>query len=338
MLEEKVLKEVQGDLPLVSRPFLYLARRLGVTEGKLIDTLESLKDRKIIRQISPIYDTRAVGYDSALVAFEVPESKIEEVTKLVNSHPGVSHNYLREYTFNVWFTIAVPPDALLTLDNTVELIAQLCGVKRYVILRTIKTYKIGVRFDFSALEEKEAESSRRTSTHIYELSPLEKEVVRITQEDIPLVPEPFALIASYLSIDEKELLNYLRSFKSRGIMRRFSAILYHRRAGFKANGMVVWQIPQDKVDEAGSLLASFKSVSHCYLRTTNHLWQYNLFSMVHGRNRKEVVDFVQRLKELIKPLDYRILFSTTEFKKRRVKLFSEEFYEWERKYMGAYAN
>ncbi|NPA41751.1 MAG: Lrp/AsnC family transcriptional regulator [Aquificae bacterium] len=334
---DKVLKEVQKDIPITQRPFTEIAKRLGIEEDALLETLKKLKEDKIIRQISPIYDTRAVGYDSSLVAFKVNPERIEEVANFVNTHPGVSHNYEREHTFNLWFTLAVPPDSKLSLEETVELIADLCGVEEFAVLRTIKTYKIGVRLDYTDLKEKE-EIKPVVESKPHPISPLEREVIKRTQEDIPLEPRPFGKLAREMSITEEELVKHLRSLKERGIMRRFSAILYHRKVGFKANGMVVWQVPEDRVDEAGQLLASYRSVSHCYRRTTSELWKFNLFSMVHGHSREEVLEFARELKEVIKPIDYAVLFSTREFKKRRVKLFSEEFYEWERKNLGAYSH
>lgn len=335
MLRERLLKRIQHHIPLVERPFLEIARELGSEEEKVIGTLERLKAEKIIRQISPIYDTRAVGYDSSLVAFRVSPDRLSDVARMVSSHPGVSHNYERDHDFNLWFTLAVPPDSLLGLEGTVALMAELGGVEDYVVLRTVKTYKIGVKLDYGDLKERE-EVEQRTGSH-GELSELEKEVVRLTQEDIPLVREPFRETAQKLGLKTEELLSIMEELKERGVMRRFSAILFHRRAGFRANGMVVWQLPEDRIDEAGYFLARFKSVSHCYRRTINQHWRYNLFSMVHGRTPEEVMDFVASVREEIRPIDYRVLFSKREFKKRRVKLFSEELYGWERRYVEAHS-
>lgn len=327
MLRERLLKEVQSDMPLVERPFLHLARKLEVEERDVIEELRKLKEEKVIRQISPIYDTRAAGFDSSLVAFKVPAERIEEVARVVNSHPGVSHNYERRHELNLWFTLAVPPDGKLSLEETVSLLAKLGGVSRFVILRTVKTYKIGVKLDYTELSDREEVEVRDRGK--VELSEMEKEVIKVSQKDVPLQERPFRELAERIGVSEQEFLRTLRVLKEKGVMRRFSAILFHRNAGFRANGMVVWRVPSERVDEVGTYLASFKSVSHCYQRTTNEHWDYNLFSMVHGRDEEEVLAFVERVGREIGVEDWDVLFSTRELRKRRVELFSEEFYEWE---------
>ena len=337
MLEEKLLKEIQKHIPLVERPFGWVAKNLGVSEKEVIKAIEDLKARKVIRQISPIYDTRAVGYDSSLVAFRVPEERLTEVASFINTHPGVSHNYERRHEFNLWFTLAVPPDGGLSLEETVSLMAELQGVEQYAILRTLKTYKIGVKLDYKDLKERE-EVQIVDRSFRGELSETDKRIIRITQRDIPLVEKPFDPLAKEIGVSTSELLDRLNDFKEKGIMRRFSAILFHRKAGFRANGMAVWKVPEDRIDEVGLYLAGFRSVSHCYQRTTNEFWQFNLFSMIHGRSEEEVIDFVESVREKVSLENYGVLFSVREFKKKRVELFSEEFYEWEKEHVGAHSH
>jgi DNA-binding Lrp family transcriptional regulator len=146
------------------------------------------------------------------------------------------------------------------------------------------------------------------------------------------VERPFREIASRMGVEEGLLLDVLRGLKEKGLMRRFSAILRHRKAGFRANGMVVWRVPEERLEEVGRFLAGFKCVSHCYERTG---WHYNLFSMVHGRVREEVEEFVRRVSGEVGIRDYEVLFSGREFVKRRTKIFTEDFYEWERRELGA---
>ena len=327
----EVLGSVQEDLPLVSEPFRYLAEKVGLDEGRVLTVLQQLKEEGVIRQISPIYDTKRSGYDSALVAFRVDPDRLDLVAERVSSHPGVSHNYEREHTFNLWFTIAVPPDGTLTLEDTVEILASTPGVREFRIMRSLRTFKIGVRLNFRSLFEREEVKPPPEEGPVH-LSPLEKEVIRNTQEDLPLVPRPFALLASRMDMDEETLLWVLAGLKRKGVMRRFSAILRHRKAGFKANGMVVWKVPEERVEEVGRFLSSFRCVSHCYER---YEWDYNLFSMVHGRSREEVEGFVAKVGDHLGLKDRVILFSRREFLKRRVKIFSEDFYEWERREFGS---
>ncbi len=333
MSAEKVLKAVQRHIPIVRRPFRAIGDAVELTEEEVISILKSFKEEGIIRQISPIYDPKRAGYDSALVAFRVKAEDLERTAGRVSSCPGVSHCYERHHSFNLWFTLAVPQDSLLTLEGVVSLLAGE-GVEEVLILRARRTFKIGVYLSFRSMYEREEVQAPSEDPEPVPLTPLEREVVRATQESIPLVPEPFRLIAENIGLEETLLLEVLRGLKGKGVMRRFSAVLRHRKAGFTANGMVVWRVPEEKLGNVGMFLAGFRCVSHCYERAG---WDYNLFSMVHGRSREEVEDFVRRVGEEVGVREYEILFSGREFLKRRIKIFTEDFYEWERREMGACA-
>ncbi len=330
-VEKDLLKEIQEGIPIESRPFKKIGENIGIDEKEVIETLKRLKDEKIVRQISPIYDTKSLGYDSSLVAFKT--KNIEETAEFINSHPGVSHNYERNDEFNLWFTVAVPPDSRLGLEKTVEIMARETGTEDYVILKTEKLFKIGVKLSFSSVKEKEEKIERKKKKVDYNLTEEDKEIIKVTQNDIPLVSEPFKILAEEIDISEEKLLEKLNLYKEAGIMRRFAAILFHRKAGFKANGMTVWKVPEEKVEEIGYKLASYKAVSHCYKRTTNEKWQYNIFAMIHGKTKEEIEELVKEVSKEICIEDYKILYSTREFKKQRIKYFSEEFYKWEEKYV-----
>ncbi len=330
--KKELISVLQENIPIISRPFKYIGDRLKIEEKEVINIIKNLKENKIIRQISPIYDTKAVGYVSSLVAFKT--DKIEETADFINSHPGVSHNYERSDDFNLWFTIAVPPDSKLGLEKTVQILADKTNTKDYVILKTEKLFKIGVKLNFKNLKEKETvnfKTKGKNKTN-YKLTELDKEIIKTTQLDIPLVEQPFKVLAEKLNIKEDELISKLKFYKEIGIMRRFSAILYHRKVGFKANGMTVWKVPEEKTDEVGYKLASYKSVSHCYKRTTNEKWGYNIFAMIHSQSKDELEEFVNLISKDLGINNYKVLYSTREFKKQRIKYFSNEFYEWENRY------
>ncbi len=185
-------------------------------------------------------------------------------------------------------------------------------------------FKIGVRLTYGNIGEREEVEEREL---VYKpLGEKEIEVVRVTQEDMPLVKRPFLEWAKKLNMEEKELIKLMNLFKIGGVLRRIGAIIFHRRAGFTANGMAVWNVEKEKVEEVGRFIAGFKGVSHCYERTTNSVWKYNLFSMVHGRDRDEVEALVKKTAEELSLKDYKVLFSKREFKKERVKYFTDDFY------------
>lgn len=330
--EAALIWRLQEGLPLAKRPFSVLAEYSGINEASLLEIIKRLKENRIIRQISPIYDTRRLGYESLLVAFKVDPLKIERAVMIINGHPGVSHNYERDHAFNLWFTLAIPPDSRFGAEKTVDLLASLTDTKEYAILRAKRIFKIGLKLDMEGngtRTEEEISSSKILSKTRDILTEEEKRIIRVTQEDMPLIESPFLFYASILGLKEEYLLEKLREFKRKGIMRRFAAVLYHRNAGFSANGMVVWKVPEGSVEKVGQKIASYKAVSHCYERATNGVWQYNLFSMLHAKRKEDIEEIVREISSDTGIRDFVILYSTKEFKKKRVKYFTEDFYRWE---------
>lgn len=328
VMNYRIIKAMQEGIPLERRPFKTLSEKIGTGEEELLKITHDLKEKKVIRQISPIFDTRMLGYDSALVAFKIGNGGLEHAAEAINAHPGVSHNYERGHEFNLWFTLAVPPDGRLTLEQTVMLIAAEAHALDYAILRPKRVFKICVNFDpkSTGLEKEEG----KAVTHSFiPLDSEEREIVKVTQVDMPLIKRPFALYSDELGIGEDLVIDKLKEFEHRGVMRRFAAILNHRRVGFSANGMVVWKAPEDKMDEIGSKIAAFKAVTHCYERTCSGVWHYNLFSMVHGRSREEVEEIAGEIRNETSLKEYMILYSKKEFKKQRISYFSQNLYDWE---------
>jgi DNA-binding Lrp family transcriptional regulator len=281
-----------------------------------------LKKIGIIRQINAIFDTRRLGYKSALVSFSVSSDKLNHVAELVNKHPGVSHNYERNHEFNMWFTLAVPPN--VSMKAELEKMASIDGVKKYRVLPTLKLYKIGVRLDMVNKDSRKPEPTdvvRSLNAKKFDITERDKEFIRELQKDLGVTPEPFRELANGLGITTSGLFAKAREYEQLGVMRRYAAILRHRDAGFVANGMVVWKVPESKVDEAGSKLAAFPQVSHCYKRPIYPDWPFNLFSMIHARTLKAAERMAEEMSEFIGIKDYRILFSLREFKKERVKYF-----------------
>jgi DNA-binding Lrp family transcriptional regulator len=276
----------------------------------------------IIRQINAIFDTRRLGYKSALVAFAVKPDRLDHVADRINEHPGVSHNYERNHEYNMWFTLAVPPGSDMKED--LDRMAALDGVVKYRVLPTLKLYKIGVRLDMvndDAENPKPTDDVKQLNPEKVELSERDKEFIRELQKDLKVIAEPFRELADNLRITTAELFGKAREYEEIGIMRRFAAILRHRDAGFVANGMVVWHVPEEKIDEVGFKLAGFPQVSHCYRRPIYPDWRFNLFSMVHARSLQAAEKMAEEMSETIDVKDYQILFSSREFKKERVKYF-----------------
>ncbi len=322
--DKKLLNEIQWSFPLVQRPFLEISKRYELSEEEVIHRITRLKATGLIRQINAIFDTRRLGYKSALIAFSVDAAKLDDVAAQINKYPGVSHNYERNHEYNMWFTLAVPPNE--SMKTVLDGMAALDGVLKYRLLPTLKLYKIGVRLD---MVNNDAEKPEPTDT-VKEFNPgkvtltqLDKDCIRELQKDLELIPEPYGKCANNIGLTTSGLIQKAKDYERDGIIRRFAAILRHRDAGFFANGMVVWNVPEEKVDEVGYKIASFPQVSHCYRRPVYADWPFSLFSMIHARTIEAAEKIAAEISNTVGVKNYKILFSSREFKKERVKYFAE---------------
>jgi len=338
-IDKDILNFIQREFPLEREPFDAIGREVGIAGDEVIRRVETLKRGRVIRQISAIFDTRVLGYESSLVAARIPAEKLAAGAKAINSHPGVSHNYERNNDLNLWYTVAVPPDSRLGLEGTVDVLHHISGAEKTRILPTLKLFKIGVTLDMNmgATAKKEApqygESDRQGADK--NISEEDKAAIRVLQEDVPLTPRPFDLWGEQAGMSYDELIDRAYDFQRRKIMRRFSAVLYHRKAGFRANAMGVWRVPEERVEDAGNMFAQYQAVSHCYQRPVYEDWPYALFSMVHGRSVEECEAVLNAMSEESGLTDYVSLYSTREYKKTRVRYFTPEMEAWERLYAGA---
>jgi len=324
--DRKLLNLVQKEIQLVSRPFEHVAAELETTEDDVLTRLRRFRDDEgIIRQISAIFDTRKLGYTSTLIAMRVPAERVDAAARIINEHPGVSHNYERDHEFNIWFTLAVPPG--MNLEEHIDRLHELVGAEATRILPTLKMFKIEVRLD---MEEgvSNADGPPPPKAELPPLTDGDIRAIRGLQIDIPLVSRPFAEEAATVDMSEDELLSYGHKFLADGRMRRCAAILRHRRAGFLSNGMGVWKMPEEQAVELGYRIASFPQVTHCYQRPVYEDWPYRVFSMVHARTEEKVRDVIRNISDETGLREYDILFSTREFKKTRVPYFTGEYETW----------
>lgn len=156
-----------------------------------------------------------------------------------------------------------------------------------------------------------------------QLSELDKKIVMELQSGLPLVSRPFEALAQRVGITEKEFIDRVHAIQRAGIMRRIGAALRHHRVGFTANAMIVWQIPEDKIQEVGEQLSQLPEVTHCYQRVSLPQWPYNFYTMVHGHSREECKNIAERLSKISGVTNYRLLFSVAELKKSSMKYFMD---------------
>ncbi|MBO0768016.1 MAG: Lrp/AsnC family transcriptional regulator [Solirubrobacterales bacterium] len=329
---------MQGSFPIAKRPYQHVASEAQITEQETLERVQRLISERIIRQVTPIFDTRALGYSSMLVAAKVDPENPWRAANVINAHPGVSHNYLRNHDFNIWFTIATEPDSPLGLEGTLTRLGELAGAESIRQLPTLKLFKIRMDLEMEAgtdtLAAPVGEAVAPAETEPQPYDEFDKAVIRATQGDLPVVGEPFGAAAEALGVTQDELLAHLEGMVERRLLRRVAAILFHRRAGFSANGMGVWKVPAEKTLELGLQMANFRGISHCYERPTYEDWPYSVFTMAHGRSKEECDAILDSIAASTGITERATLYSSTEFKKIRLLYFTGEFRDWEREHAG----
>ena len=336
-VQKAIINRLQLDIPIGDRPFALMAEELGLSESAMLDEIQVLKrDYLIIRQISAIFDTRNLGYQSALVAFAVDPDKTMEAARVINRHPGVSHNYLRSHRFNIWFTLAIPKH--IDQMESIKLLQERSGATEFLLLPTLKMYKIAVRLDMSDGKDKSFAEEQKKITHKegvkFDPTAQQIEAIRQLQQDLPLESQPYHGYAEAMGITPDELYAMANDMKELGVMRRFSAVLRHHKAGFSHNVMGVWKVPEERWDEVGYTMSQGPNISHCYRRPTYDVWPYTHFTMIHGKDPETCQETMDWIREHTGITECDELTSLKEFKKIRIKYFTPELDEWDPAKLG----
>jgi len=333
--DKRLMNLLQSSFPLDPEPFARVAAEAELDLDEVLRRTGRLLDGRIIREITPIFDTRALGYSSMLVAARVDSENPHRAAKIINSHPGVSHNYLRTHEFNLWFTIATPPDSRLGLEGTLEVLQRLTGAESIRQLPTLTLFKINMNLEMEGGTEKlAAPVAEATPPRELEAQPYDERdvaVIRALQGPMEVAERPYDDAAAEVGLETEALLEHLRGMVERKLLRRVAAILFHRRAGFSANGMGVWRVPSDRIAEAGARMAAVRGVSHCYQRPTYPDWPYSVFTMAHGRSKEECDAILDGIADEhgLHGDDRAVLYSSTEFKKVRLHYFTDDYVAWE---------
>jgi DNA-binding Lrp family transcriptional regulator len=333
--DRRLLNLLQGSFPLAERPYAEIARLADLPEEEVLRRTARLLEGRIIREVTPIFDTRVLGYRSMLVAAKVDPEHPWRAAKIINSHPGVSHNYLRDHDFNIWFTIATEPGSRLGLEGTLDVLQRLTGAESVRQLPTLRLFKIRMDLEMEKGTEAlaaAAEAVDHKEPEAIALSERDLAVIRATQGPMEAVAEPFAPAARALGMPVRAVLDHLEDMRERKALRRVAAILFHRRAGFSANGMGVWKVPEERILELGPRMAAYRGISHCYQRPTYADWPYSVFTMAHGRSKEECDAILDTIAADTGIDERRTLYSSTEFKKIRLLYFTDAHREWEAQY------
>lgn len=347
-VEETVLGTIQSGFPIVPDPYGTLAEQLGLERGEVEKTLLDLRKEGLVRRIGASFDSKRLGYSSTLCALAAPPERADEVAAIINAYPGVTHNYLRENRYNIWFTLITrsSEDRARILGQIVEQ----SGCGDLLDMPATKMYKI--RVDFGKGHGKKATEAKAKAKDAGEHvagrfgaaatdarafggdDAFDVALVRWAQGDVAfdadgaLVERPFeqgaALVGKQIGreVTENEVIARILELRALKAIRRFGAMVKHQKMGFAFNGMTVWNVDDGRLDEVGAAFAEKPYVSHCYTRLAKPTWPYKIYAMAHAQTQDELDGYVAELGEIAQaePL---VLVSTKEYKKVSMRYFEE---------------
>lgn len=319
-VDRRLMDEFQRDLPLVPRPFAVLADVLGVAEGEVIARLQALHAQGKVSRVGATVRPNTAGA-STLAAMAVPEARIEEVAAIVGAEPGVNHSYLREDDWNLWFVATAPDRA--ELDAALARIARRTGL-RVLDLRLVRPFNIDLGFRLGAGGRAPMPEAR--TVRLDALGDGDRPILQALAAGLPLVPRPFLAVADALGRREAEVIATVERLADAGLLTRVGVIVRHRAIGWTANAMVVWSLPEDRIEAAGRALAAHRGVTLCYRReTVPGVWDFPLYSMIHAQSRAEALDTLAGAVALpaLAGASHRVLFSTRCFKQQGALLQAE---------------
>ena len=314
-LQKQLCNALQDGLPICSRPFAEIARELDSDEKTILQQTSELRSAGVIRRIRAVINHRVLGKTSTLVAAHVSEENLPEVTEAVNALEGVSHNYLRDHFFNLWFTLQAQSSQ--QIEATLSNLSERFGIDFYS-LPVERFFKLDVRFDAESEEQVLLEDIRKPKAETVELDVNDKLILSRLQDELAVISEPFALLCGgQLATDD--VLRIITELIDKGVIRRVGAVVNHRRLGFVANALFCSEVPQDRIVDVGQRLARSGMVSHCYERKTFENWPYNLFAMMHGRSMDQIRHVVEEFIEAEGIDSFELLPTAAELKKQPVR-------------------
>lgn len=306
----------QRGFPLSSRPFLEVARQTELSEEAVLEKYRLLQRDGVVDRIGPVFRPNAVGA-SSLAAMAVPPERLDAVARFVGEQAGINHNYQRSHTYNLWFVATAPSSA--EVQWTLSCIEYATGLP-VLRLPLVEEFHIDLGFDLET-QAVPRQSLPRTAVPV-DPSEEERRLVRQTVRGLPLVARPYAEVARELGLTEAEVIAGLERMLADGRIRRIGAVIRHRRLGYEANAMAVWDVPDERVGEIGRRLAADPAVTLCYRRARSlPQWPYNLYCMVHGRERGRVASEIARLNAAfgLERLPRAVLFSERCFTQRAAR-------------------
>jgi DNA-binding Lrp family transcriptional regulator len=311
----RLLNEFQRDFPLVPRPFQSVADRLGAHESEVLAMLASLVTSGKVSRVGLTFAPGRIGA-ATLAAMAVPEERLHEIASRVSAFAEVNHNYEREHFYNLWFVVTGPDEA--RIETVVRKIERAAACGRILSLPMVEPYHVDLGFD---LERRDADvlrrGGRRRARGRVALTAPERALAVALQDGLPLIEEPYADVARRAGMSEQDVMATLARWLADGLANRLGVIVRHRPLGFRANAMVVWDVPDAEAGAAGERMAQWPDVSLCYRRERLlPAWRYNLYCMIHGRDRVQVLAQIAAMDARLELVGYpyEVLFSRRCFK------------------------
>ncbi len=341
---DELLLLLQQGLPLVQYPFQVIGAKVGLSEKEVIEIITELFETGKARRLGAIFDSRRMGYKSMLCGAHIDPDVLDDVVGEMNHDTGITHGYLRGWSEqldinlpgaplglefpNYWFTYMADVD---NFDSSINKIEKTISPAKVLQLPALKRFKIDVIFDprknKGELFDKNKRAIQTSDVHCPKFSDSEKEIIRRLQGNIELCHNPFDSTAKAVGLTVENLLKLLKKWHGEGILRRFPLILRHHQIGFKANGMCLWKVAEDKISDIGQKLASCREITHCYQRPEFAGFEYNLYAMIHGTFWQETYDMFEKIQNEVGLTDGKMLCSLKEYKKSSPVYFMEESYE-----------
>lgn len=345
-LEQNLLNIIQDGFPLEPRPYQVMAEQLqqanpaefcAIGEMAVFQAVERLRESGIIRRIGAVYDSRKLGFTSRLCCGKVPEPALDAFAAAVLDEPSITHNYVRSHAFNVWFTVI--GKSAEDIAAVVQELQQRTALADVHILDSKRMFKINtvMRKIEGTHEVPDCEKTAReqkldfTVSETIPASPLSQQALRKCRElfagDFPHTPTPFATIASQISseisaeVSESQVIAQIRCDLNSKTARRFGAVLRHQKAGFAENAMVVFEVDENAVEQAGQLLSAETQVSHCYERTSFDGFPYNLYAMIHETDAEQLNSTIAKIVDKLNNPAHCVLRSVKELKKTSFNYF-----------------
>ncbi len=314
-LQKQLCNVLQDGLPICRKPYDDLARYLNNNEETILQETKKLKEAGVIRRICALINSRALGMVSTLVAAHIPEENIKEVAEAVNSLENVSHNYLRQHHYNLWFTLqAESPEQI---DAAISNLSGRFGIE-FHSLPVERVFKLDVRFDAEGEGQLAGDIEQIPESETVKLNETEKRILSKLEDGLEVISEPFGFLCDE-ELETEEVLRIIQGLIDKGVIRRIAAAVDHRKLGFVANVLFCSKVPRNRIVEAGKALARFGAVSHCYERRPVEDWPYNLYAMMHGKSMGEIQHLINRFTEAERIDSFELLPTAAELKKEPVK-------------------